>query len=124
MLLIMLDALGDSSKYTILSIELNMNISISYRQIKLIDRVANFGDYGKNYVSIIMPNSIIMSKITNEDDSRVAYLSYNGVNNPKITKLPNHLGVYLVYNHESNLVGNGGFLVFETEQKELTNSKY
>eukprot|EP00826_Nyctotherus_ovalis_P007082 TRINITY_DN11746_c0_g1_i6.p1 TRINITY_DN11746_c0_g1~~TRINITY_DN11746_c0_g1_i6.p1 ORF type:complete len:514 (+),score=128.01 TRINITY_DN11746_c0_g1_i6:135-1676(+) len=124
-LLVIVDAMGGSSKYAILSLELGENIGLSFMQMRLIDGVASFGDYNRGFVSVIMPNSIMISKVTYEGDSMVAYLNYYSVNNAKITKMPNHVNPCLLYSYKSQLVAtkivaNDGYLICQTDERTGT----
>eukprot|EP00826_Nyctotherus_ovalis_P054104 TRINITY_DN7066_c0_g1_i11.p1 TRINITY_DN7066_c0_g1~~TRINITY_DN7066_c0_g1_i11.p1 ORF type:complete len:383 (+),score=59.65 TRINITY_DN7066_c0_g1_i11:1-1149(+) len=113
-LLLIVDALGGSSKYVVLSLDVKF-MEMSYDQIRLLDGVVHYGDITEEYASIIMDNSVMVLKILQEEDSMVGYINSHGVNNAKLLKLDDETS-WLIHSRSNEIlitdfIANSGFLI-------------
>jgi len=119
-LLIIMDALGGSSKYVVLSLNTN-TMEMNYDQIRLLDGVVHYGDITNEYASIIMENSVMVLNILHQEDSMVGYINSQGVNNAKLLEVE-YGGIFLVYGRSNEIliadvVANSGYLICRPETK-------
>ena len=120
--ILIIDALGGSSKYVALNLTIGDTINLNYDQIRLIDGVANYGDSNEDYASIIMYNSVMIIKITQEGESMIGYVNSQDVNNAKLLKLQDGFTTWLVHSRGKEIIitdlrGSSGFLFCQSNEE-------
>ncbi|MDR3547274.1 MAG: hypothetical protein P4M11_03170 [Candidatus Pacebacteria bacterium] len=106
-LIVIADGLSNISKLIVLTFRVaeSGEMELHYDQIKILDGFAQYGDADQEYATILMPNSVMVTKLSDQRGNLITYLNNQGVKHTKLYRPDAGRTTWLLYTRGVELVG-------------------